>query len=137
MMMSENSVQILARAVGYPEVPAADGNDAEFYVDEHCIRVREDFDGARLVFRYVLPVCDLCRLAYLAVGRILTDEVTLAYDPGTDHVYLWQSVGLGGKDGELRASFAQFVTSCDWWCAAAGYPKGRAHGSLNRGIIRP
>lgn len=57
----------------------------------------------------------LARLAGFAAGRIVKEEATLAWEPRTGELILWQGVPNSVTDEGLRLAFEVFMASYDWW----------------------
>lgn len=115
------SAERLAKAIGYPEETS--GSEITLLVDGGDVRVREE--GGRIVLERVLcrPEDDsgaLARFAGFAAGRLLKEEATLAWDPRSNALILWQDVAANASDGVLKRVFEVFCTSCDWWLARVG-----------------
>ena len=119
MKTVNSAIQRLAQAIGYPDEVPEGAASVTFRVDGREMTAVES--GGRLVLRVVLqaePADDLVeRLAGYAVGRMLKEEATLAWDPELDALILWQAVPAQAADGVLRRFFEVFATSADWWHA--------------------
>lgn len=126
----------LARAIGYPEELPSEGS-VVLKVDGADFLARED--GGRLVLSCVLaesPDAETVeRLAGYAVGRMLKEEATLAWDPAGSALILWQAVSATASEALLRRFFEVFATSADWWFARAR--DGEMISAIPEMVIRP
>jgi len=111
------------RAMAYPEEVPAEATEFAFVVDGRNVRVREI--GGRRIASSVLAGTDKVRtvvyLAGLAVGRMMKDEATLAWDEEEHALVLWQELSDGrGKmtaDGGMVGKLEEFLDVLDWWMA--------------------
>lgn len=114
------TIERLVKVVGYPpdEIPAG-ATAASLVVDGRPFTARED--AGRLVLSCVLaeePEDEtLERLSGYALGRMLKEEATLAWDPAASRLLLWQAVSSAVSDSVLARFFEVFATSADWWFA--------------------
>ena len=132
-----SAIQRLAQAIGYPDEVPEGAASFTFRVDGRDMAASEA--GGRLVLRCTLqedPADDLVeRLAGYAVGRMLKEEATLAWDPERNALILWQAVPAQTADGVLRRFFEVFATSADWWHARVRDDGETA--SIPEMVIRP
>ena len=130
-------IQRLAQAIGYPDEVPEGAAAFTFRVDGRDMAASES--GGRLVLRCVLqaaPSDELVeRFAGYAVGRMLKEEATLAWDPDADALILWQAVSAQVADGVLRRFFEVFATSADWWYARTR--DDEAVSTIPEMVIRP
>ena len=117
-----NSLERLLSAIDYPsgEV-ASSGSVLSLHVDDGVVKV-EERDGQVIFTRALGSFAgrDLADMAAFALGRLLKEEATLAWDPETNGLILWQGIGTFASDRQLRQAFELFLTSCDWWLARVG-----------------
>ena len=116
--MKEAVLNSLAKAIDYPEEIPSGAVSFSFSVDDGIVEA--SVEKNRLLLTRSLSAAsdtDLARLADYAAGRVLREEATLAYDPTTDCVILWQDLPVSSDAALLRRFFEVFVASCDWWQA--------------------
>ena len=133
----QTSIQRLAQAIGYPDEVPEGVLSFTVRVDGRDMPAAES--GGRLVLRCALqadPADDVVeRFAGYAVGRMLKEEATLAWDPERSELILWQAVPAQASDAVLRRFFEVFATSADWWFARAR--DDEAVSSIPEMVIRP
>lgn len=134
--MAEGIVSRLAQAIGYPEPVGAGQTSFAFQVDGY--EIEASVDAERLLLKYVMDVPEesLLKFAGFAAGRMLKEDATLAYDPSSDKVFLWQPVSGDANLGVLRGAFERFAHSCDWWRARIN-EIGNAEPEFPEVMIRP
>ena len=136
--MGERFPARLARAIGYPDVLAADAAQATLLVDGAEVVASEE--GGRAILQATVaaePSDDvLASLAGFAAGRILREEAVLAYEPKADAALLWQAAPPGADALALRAFFSSFTASWDWWRARVADLE-RPQPSFPEVMIRP
>ena len=116
--MKEAVLNSLAKAIDYPEEIPSGAVSFSFSVDDGIVEA--SVEKNRLLMTRSLSAAsdtDLARLADYAAGRVLREEATLAYDPATDCVILWQDLPASADAVLLRRFFEVFTASCDWWQA--------------------
>lgn len=125
------------KLIGYPMegVPPEDG----FYslaIDDGVVKAWER-DGLIYLSRALGPANGeaLAQLAGFALGRLLKEEATLAWDPDAGELILWQAVDVRVTDSLLVRFFEVFCTSCDWWLARLA--EVASVGRLPEMMIRP
>lgn len=113
--MALAQIQVLAEAIGYPETVPEQADSAVLRVDGEAVRVERR--GTQLVLSQILDRAeeDVVDLAALAMGRLLRDEVTLAWDAREGALVLWQAVAPQAGAARLREQFEAFMNVCDWW----------------------
>ncbi len=134
--MKEAVLNLLAKAIGYPEEVPSGVASFSFSVDDGIVEA--SVEKNRLLLTHSLSAAadtDLVRLADYAAGRVLREEATLAYDPAIDCVILWQDLPVSADAGLLRRFFEVFVASCDWWQARVR--GGEAASAIPEMMIRP
>ena len=131
------TIQRLAQAIDYPDAVPEGSVSFPFRVDGRDMNASES--GGRLVLSCELqadPADDVVRrFAGYAVGRMLKEEATLAWDPGRNALILWQAVSAQASDAVLRRFFEVFATSADWWHARVR--EDGAISSVPEMVIRP
>ena len=117
--MGERFPARLARAIGYPDVLAADAAQATLLVDGAEVVASDEGGRALLQAAVAAAPSDqmLASLAGFAAGRVLREEAVLAYEPKADAALLWQAAPQGADALALRAFFRAFTASWDWWRA--------------------
>lgn len=117
-----SAISILANAIGYPESIREDLQEVELAVDEGTVKVVNS--AGRLRLERVLLKCEpgnelheqvIVDLAGFAAGRILREDATIAWEPDSSTVVLWQDVPASLPPEKLKRFFEVFMTSCDWW----------------------
>ncbi len=134
--MKETALNTLAKAIGYPEEVPLGSVSFAFSVDDETIEA--SVEKGRLLLMCKLSAAadaDLAQLADYAAGRVLREEATLAYDPETDCVILWQDLPASSDAALLRRFFEVFASSCDWWLARVR--GGETAAAIPEMMIRP
>ena len=123
----KTAVERLADAIGYPDRIPNGVSSFAFRVDGGEIDVAER--GGRLLFSTLLAAdpADFARLASYAPGRMLGEEASLAFDPPSKGLILWQDAPASSPSAVLSETFGKFADSCEWWRerASAAEPAGR------------
>lgn len=120
-MLGETTIEQLANAIGYPDDVPPGCRDYVFTVDDYEIRAQEANGRLRLTATVFTPARDgsederLTELATYVPGRILKEEASLAWDPDSDSLVLWQEMPTAVDANDLRRFFDVFAASCDWW----------------------
>ena len=120
-MEKATSIELLARAIDYPDEVPAGSRDYSLTVDDYEIRAQETNGRLRLTATVFMPPRDgsgdekLAELATYVPGRILREEAVLAWDPDADSLILWQEMPTAVDANDLRRFFEVFAASCDWW----------------------
>lgn len=137
-METVSTIRRLTAAIGYPDEVPESVTSFAFQVDD--AEVVASIEGARLVLRRTLvtePDAEtLATFAGYAAGRLLKEEATLAWEPTTGALFLWQACPATADDELLRRFFEVFATSCDWW-AARTVEQSAAYQSIPEAVILP
>lgn len=115
-------IERFLKAIGYPtEVVPSEGGAFSLKVDGREIWACEQSGRLRLscVLAREPDEETLVRFAGYAAGRMLKEDATLAWDPSSLSLILWQEVPAVANDEFLRRFFEVFATSADWWFARA------------------
>lgn len=115
-----------ARAIRYPQEVPAGVRSFVFLVDGLEVEAEELSRGLVLRFGLECSEAQWVELAGYASGRLLREEAVLAWDMERERLFLWQELGAGLGEDELRGGFEAFVDSCEWWlsrCAEREVPR--------------
>lgn len=131
------AIQRLLAVIGYPAEDVSAGRGVvAIKVDGQTVRVSEE--NGRLLLACPLEVADdqaLSRFARYAAGRLLKEDATLAWDPRSEELILWQGVPASSGDGALKRVFEVFMASSDWWLGRA--KENVAGAQIPEMMIRP
>lgn len=115
--MAQSPLNRLTAAVGYPEEAPEGAVEFTFQVDGAAVRA--EASGARIILSLVLANApgelELQQIASWAAGRILREDATIAADPRTGEVILWQDEASNTDSRTLHRFFETFLNSVDWW----------------------
>ena len=111
------TIDRLLKVIGYPlDEVSSDGSSVLLRVDGREVRVSDRRGSPVLSFSLGNPSDEgLRQLATFAMGRMLREEATLAWDPEVRELILWQAVPVSATDELVRRAFEVFCASCDWW----------------------
>ena len=115
------SIEVLAKAIGYPDELEEGASKAVLAVDDRDIGVSVIDDRFRLTATVFLAPRDgsgdetIVRLAGYAAGRILKEEAVIAWDPDAESLILWQEFPADASEADLRRFFEVFMASLEWW----------------------
>ena len=134
-LMSERTIERLAKAIGYPDKIPDGVVSFAFRVDG--TEIVADEKSGRLVLSCSLSDNESERptLAAWAAGRMLREDAVLAYGDGT--VFLWQDAQADADARALLRLFETFADSCDWWRARIAGLRGEGTSSIESTVIRP
>lgn len=109
----------LAKAIGYPDPVPDDCRLYGFHTDGSEI-IAEKIAG-RLILKRLLdfPSEHLVRFAQFTAGRILREDIVLAWDERRESAFIWQEIPPDADPSLMRRIFEDFADSCDWWTARA------------------
>lgn len=115
------AIQRLLGVIGYPTDSVSAGQGfVVIKVDGYPVRLSEG--SGLLVLSCPLDIDGeevFLRLVGYAAGRLLKEDATLAWDPRSQELILWQSVPAAAGEEALRRVFEVFTASCDWWIGRA------------------
>ena len=129
-----HGVAHLAEMIGYPDLPSERDKSCELIVDGHRIRVRDANGGLEVRMDLDANRGRLSELAGFAVGRILNDDVVLAFDDDDGRPFIWNALPMSLSDAELLRGFERFIDACDWWTARVSHDSDSSAWPIN-GIV--
>ena len=133
--MAKSAIERLAEAIGYPDRVPEGSLLATLRVDGAEVSAAVTGDRLVLSQRLTDDAEKLPTLAGYAAGRMLREEVVLAYGNGA--AFLWQDAPTDAEDRVLVRLFESFMDSCDWWRARVEGLDGEGKSEFPEMMIRP